>query len=94
MRHRLVRRLARKYRATDHNPPAQAGGDTTAAKIRTAAAQLRRTARGDAKTLEVCNEIERLLSAGWTERRGPFEPRPAKLMPEWGDKPPPEWGET
>ena len=89
------RRLARKYRTTVSEPPkvAEADGNATTAKIRTATAQLRETARGDQETLAVCSEIERLLNAGWVERRGPdskaSKPRP--MPPEWkGCKEPPE----
>jgi hypothetical protein len=90
-RHRLARRLARKHRApSDNNPPVQATSDATTAKVRTAAAQLRRTARGDQQTIELCGEIERLLNAGWIERRGPFEPRRWPLHEAWGGKEPPE----
>jgi hypothetical protein len=89
----LARRLARKHRTTDNNPPAQADGDTTTAKIRTAAAQLRQTAHGDAATVAICNEVERLIDSGWTVRKGGGETTAEKrwpLLPEWGGKEPPE----
>jgi hypothetical protein len=64
--------------------------DATTAKIRTAAAQLRRAARGDPTTLEIVSEAQRLIDSGWIERRGPFEPRRWPLHEAWGGKEPPE----
>ena len=92
---RLSKQLARnrfrqapKPRAASNNPPTQA---VRTAKLRTAVRQLRQTARGDPEVLAVCDEAERLIASGWTVRRGPFEPRPAKMPPEWKDSPiPPE----
>jgi hypothetical protein len=71
-------------------------GDATA-KLRTAVQQLRETAR-DPATLEIVSEVQRLIDAGWTERRGGGErtravPLPKELRPyqdQW-KKPPPEW---
>jgi hypothetical protein len=97
MRPRLARRLARKHRVTDNKPPAQA---LRTAKLRRAVGQLRNTARGDPATLEICDEAEKLIASGWTERKGGGErtkaiPLPKELRPyaaQW-KKPPPEWGE-
>jgi hypothetical protein len=84
---RLSRRLARKHRAASNDPPAQVDG---AAKVRTAIQQLRSTARGDAATTAICDEVQRLIDSGWIERRGPFEPRRWPLHEAWGGKEPPE----
>jgi hypothetical protein len=96
----LAQRLARnkfrpalKARAANDTPP----GDATTAKLRTAVQQLRQTAHGDATTLAICSEAERLIDSGWIERRGGGErtkpvPLPKELKPyaaQW-EKPPPE----
>jgi hypothetical protein len=57
----LARRLARKHRSPSNNPPAQA-----TAKLKAAVRGLRQTARGDAQTLEIISEAERLIKSGWT----------------------------
>jgi hypothetical protein len=51
---------------------------------------LRQTARGDPATMEIVSEAQRLIDSGWTERRGPFEPRRWPLHEAWGGKEPPE----
>ena len=79
---RTKRLAARKARAVNDAPP-----DATT-KLRAAVRQLRETAN-DPATLDICSEAEKLIASGWIERRGPFEPRPAKPLPEW-KKPPPE----
>jgi hypothetical protein len=91
---RLSRRLARnksrlapKHRAVSDTPPAQA--DATA-KLRNAVHRLRSTARGDPAVLEIVSEAQRLIDSGWTERRGPFEPRRWPLHEAWGGKEPPD----
>jgi hypothetical protein len=88
---RLVRRLARKHRATNDTPPAQADGDATT-KLKSAIAGLRSTARGDPATMEIVSEAERLIKSGWTERRGGGEAtKPRPMLPEWKDsREPPE----
>jgi hypothetical protein len=40
---------------------------------------------------EIISEAERLINSGWTERRGPFEPKPVPVhetlrgLPGWSD---------
>jgi len=60
------------------------------AKLKAAVRGLRQTARGDPATLEIVSEAQRLIDSGWTERRGPFEPRRWPLHDAWGGKEPPE----
>jgi hypothetical protein len=72
-------------------PPLKTG------RLKRAVRQLRETARGDPATIEICNEAQRLIDAGWVERRGGGErtkpvPLPKELRPyeaQW-KKPPPE----
>jgi hypothetical protein len=82
-----LERLARRRAAP---PPHQ----LKTRKFKAAIKQLRETVHGDAATMEVVKEAERLIAKGWTIRRGPFDPRPAKTPPEWANSPkPPDWGE-
>jgi hypothetical protein len=63
------------------------------AKLKAAVRGLRQTARGDPATVAICNEAERLIKSGWTERKGGGDTTQEKrwpLLPEWGGKEPPE----
>jgi hypothetical protein len=56
---------------------------------------LRQAVPDDPKVAAICDAVEEMIAQGYTVRRGPFEPRPAKLPPEWKDSPePPEWEQT
>jgi hypothetical protein len=86
---RRHRRLARKYRAVNNDPPAQADGDA-ATKLRTAVQQLRQTARADPGIDELCDSIEQGLG-GYVRHGGGEAVKPRPMPPEWGGSPePPE----
>jgi hypothetical protein len=51
---------------------------------------LRRAIPDDPGIARLCSAVEELLADGWTERRGPFEPRQAPLHEAWGGREPPE----
>jgi len=57
-------------------------------ELKAAARKLRRLAGDDPRVAEICDDAEK-LAAGYTIRRGPFEPKRAEPLPEWR-KPPPE----
>jgi len=43
------------------------------------------------KRMEMCSEVERLINAGWTMRRGGGEAiKQRPLLPEWKGREPPE----
>ena len=71
------------------------------ARLKAAVGKLGRTPHPDAETEQVISEAQKLIDAGWTERRGPDSaaskprPLPKELEPyraQWAKKPP-EWGE-
>ena len=58
-------------------------------ELKAAARKLRRLAGDDPRVAEICDDAEK-LAAGYTIRRGPFEPRRWPLHEAWGRKEPPE----
>jgi hypothetical protein len=93
MRHRLARRLARKYRAVSNDPPVQAADGDVTVKLKSAIAGLRDTAGTDAAIHEMCDGVENLLRQGWIVREGGGEATMQKrwaLSPEWQGREPPE----
>lgn len=59
--------------------------------LRSEISRWRRTASHDDQAMAVCDDLQKLLDAGWTQRvGGPDKPRVCDLRPEWGGKEPPE----
>ena len=58
--------------------------------LRSEISKLRRTASDQPDVMAMCDDVDRLIAQGWVERRGPREPRVAKLHPAWRGKLPPE----
>jgi hypothetical protein len=56
-------------------------------ELKAAASKLRRVAGDDPRVAEICNNVEE-IAAGYTKRRGPFEPRPRPLHRLWKREPP------
>jgi len=75
----MRRRLSRTRRAA--LPPDQ---------LKAKAALLRQAVPDDPKVTALCDAIEEMIAAGYTVRRGPFEPRRWPLHEAWGGKEPPE----